>query len=278
MLYAMFHAMLAVLVAWLALGVAFVGIGRWVLRAVGRGATLFDTGSEEFPIAFWLGWCVVLGFLQFWNFWLPIGPWALACVIIAGLTGLVTDRTWWGRQLGHFLGWRTTPEDRTRRRRVLIGRLLVVVWLSNRVLGSGNADDSGLYHYNVIRWANEYPVVPGLGNLNAAFALNNASFLYHAMLNTANWAGRGNHLGNGLLLLFFFCRIVASMGRLLDRKTPCRPVHVFDVVLLPAAMMLALGKDLPSPKTDLPPGLLLLLMVRTLIAVWLERRGPTRGR
>ena len=53
----------------------------------------------------------------------------------------------------------------------------------------------------LVKRVNEYRVVPGVANLSAPQALNNASFLYNAVLNTGPWAGRGQHVANGLLLI-----------------------------------------------------------------------------
>jgi hypothetical protein len=62
--------------------------------------------------------------------------------------------------------------------------MLVVVsaWTANRAIGSGDAFDSGLYHYSIVRWNHEHPIVPGLANLLPHYAFNNSCHLFVAML------------------------------------------------------------------------------------------------
>ena len=51
----------------------------------------------------------------------------------------------------------------TPRRGTIVLLLLLALWIANRAIGPGNAEDSGLYHYRAIRWATAYPVVTGIG-------------------------------------------------------------------------------------------------------------------
>src|SRR5207249_2192398 len=118
--------------------------------------------------------------------------------------------------------------------------------------------DSGLYHYTVIRWANEHPVVPGVGNLSSTYAINNVSFLYNAMLNTGPWTDRGEHIANGLLLLMLWIHVVRAAANFIGNRGRLAE-NVFGLLLLPPAVMLAIAKDVASPKTDLPSGVLVLV-------------------
>ena len=65
--------------------------------------------------------------------------------------------------------------------------LPIVTLLANRAIGPPLNIDSGRYHFESMRWAASYPIVPGLGTLRRQFSLNSAYFLYVAMLDVGWW-------------------------------------------------------------------------------------------
>lgn len=257
----MIAAMGAILLTWLILALAFIGLGRAVWRLIGAREL---AGGFDWVVAFWLGYVATLCFLQVWNFWLPINGYALLVVCVAGGVLLLVEL----RQFVCFVA--------AQRPAMLIALGLVSIWVADRALGPGNADDSGNYHYTVIRWANEYPAVPGLANLSAVYTYNNSSLLYAAMMNTGPWRGRGEHVTNGLLIIALFAQVLAALFRLL-REGVGKTTDFFDLVLLTPAVMLTLAKDLPSPKTDLPAGVLTLVMARVALGLFYES-GERRRR
>jgi hypothetical protein len=73
--------------------------------------------------------------------------------------------------------------------------LLLVSWFG---LGSSEHDhfDTGLYYLTTIRWAQDYPVVPGLANLHTRLGFNQSLFLFVrttilAVVLFIPWAARG---------------------------------------------------------------------------------------
>ena len=54
--------------------------------------------------------------------------------------------------------------------------------------------DSRMYHFQSIRWINEYPIVAGLGNLSLQLGLNQSYFLLVAFLNVFPFFGQGYHV------------------------------------------------------------------------------------
>jgi hypothetical protein len=77
--------------------------------------------------------------------------------------------------------------------------LFALLWLSNRALQAPLLDDSGIYHFSSIRWANELPLPPGLGNLHGHLAFNQSYFLFVAFLNNFPRVSFGHNLANSLL-------------------------------------------------------------------------------
>ncbi|MEO6436143.1 MAG: hypothetical protein ABIP55_10330 [Tepidisphaeraceae bacterium] len=234
-------AMMAVLAMWALLAGAFIGIGLLWRSIFNPDSRRLPLRGDDLFLAFWSGFALVLMFLQFWHLARPIDGVALTIVLAVGLLALAPN---------------VSRFNLTRPSGMLLALAIVALWIANRAIGPGNAEDSGLYHYRAIRWATSYAIVPGMGNLSAALALNNVSFLYTAMLEAGSWHGRSNHLANGLLLLILFIGIIVSATRIWRVTWKNLAADAYLLTLLPIALYLALGKDVSSPKTDLPVGVM----------------------
>jgi hypothetical protein len=261
-------AMIEVLITWLIVGAAMVGIGllwRGVfgldLRDRGgphpgpppayRGRELARISGSDIFLSFWCGFALVLMFLQFWNLASRINGIAFLIVLVVGLIGLIIRARSWRAWIARIL---------TTRGGTLILILLATIWVSNRAIGPGNAEDSGLYHYRAVRWAAAYPIVPGIGNLSSALALNNISFLYDAMLESGPWHRRSEHVANGLLLAMMLAGIIASAARIWRNRDSRSAGDFYLLTLLPVVIYLMLGKDVSNPKTDLPVGFMTFIV------------------
>lgn len=277
----MIGAMAAVLATWCVLGAAMVGLGSIVLRAAGAGrsehalsASAERWGSEEVLRSFWLGFAVVIAVLQAGHFFAPVSFMTELTLVAAGLAGLA----WNGPAFAGAAGRALRSSVRGGSRGVVLACAVLAAWLANRALGAGDAHDSGLYHYAVMRWCNEFAVVPGLGNLSGPFALNNSSLLYAAMLDTGPWNGRANHIANGVLLLALGAQAVRGAGRLWRSArgvARAGAADVLDAVLLIPVVMLAVAEDVSSPKTDLPVGAVMMVCGAALLR-WLRAGGAAR--
>ena len=250
-------AMAAVLATWTLFGLVLVGLGLALQRLFGCR----QVNSGRCLTAFWMGFALLILFLQIWNYVLPINWQALVVICVLGGAGLAWHASelmpWFHRAMGNRTGG-------------VFAIILIALWIANQSIGPGNAHDSGMYHYGVIQWANAYPVVPGLGNLSTPYALNHASLLYAALLNVGPWHGRVEHVANGLLLLALLTQILISMGRMLRHASPRSLVDVFNIVLIVPVVMLLFSKEVNSPKTDLPQAMLVYVVASLLVGL-LER-------
>jgi hypothetical protein len=86
--------------------------------------------------------------------------------------------------------------------------LVVVIWCLAALRAPTNFD-SGLYHFGSIRWLNEYPIIPGLGNLHMRFAFNQSYFNFLALANIYPFWNQG-YLAGGLFLLFLTTATLAE--------------------------------------------------------------------
>lgn len=268
-------AMALVLLTWTVWLAALVGLGLLVQRAMGRSLalTIKEPGGESLSgervvLGLWMGLAALVAIVQLWNYIAPVNSPLLGVVFAFGAIGLGLD----GRA-----AFGTVASGVRGSRGVALASMAMLVWLANRSTGPGNAHDSGFYHFNVVRWANEHPVVPGLANLGSHLGLNSSSLLLSALFNTGPWAGRGHHVYSGLLLAMLaitsfwgFARLRAQASG--DGKVAPRVTPAYWVVLLVPCVMMGVSKDASSPKTDLAPGLALFAAAGWLIGL-LRREG-----
>jgi hypothetical protein len=80
-----------------------------------------------------------------------------------------------------------------------IAASILLLW-SLKAADPINSFDAGLYYLQSIRWLNEYPIIPGLGNLHDRLAFNQSSFGLVAALNFFPFWGKGYALINLILL------------------------------------------------------------------------------
>jgi hypothetical protein len=197
--------------------VVLLGWGNLTWRVLG-----VPRPTEVSVITIWLGFCIVVGCLEFIHLFVPIDWRVTVGVTIVGLLG----------QAGLFKSKATVLEPKALDRSNAIGLVMIAMsavqrypWRSLaavvvivtwclRAMETPTMYDSGLYHFGSIRWLNEYPIVPGLGNLHWRLALNQSYFGFLALLNIAPFWGKGYATGGlFLLLLTAFTLLEVSITR-----------------------------------------------------------------
>lgn len=254
-------ALCQLVVVWFVLAAIMAGVGLLIRRALGGGAPT----SRDAVLAPWLGWCGVLGLLQVWHLFVAVGPAALALVAVIGLCGLGFE----ARTLGRLVA-------ANRRRLVPAAAVLLVCafWLADHALQQPNNYDSALYHLNAVRWAREYPIVPGLANLHGRLGFNSATFLYTAMLDFGPLAHRSHQAASGFLVLLMLgvglhgwlsvlARAPASVG-----AREC----FYAAFVSPMVAWAVTTGQLSSPSPDLPAFLLGAMASGELLGL-IERPG-----
>ncbi|HTD86740.1 MAG TPA: hypothetical protein VK850_09200, partial [Candidatus Binatia bacterium] len=204
-----------VLVAWLMAFLAITGWGRLVKWCWCTAEESFERWLDDF----WIGLAAVLCFLQIWNLVLPVNWTATLAVVLIGFGSII---------------WR---RDRIREGRrgvyLLVVCLPLLLRLAHQSLLPPSHYDSGLYHFNIIRWHMEYPVVPGLTNLHGRLGFNQSFFLYVAMLNVYPWFKHGHNIATSLLVAVLLLQLVNTTWRLLrDRPAPTAPLLLRACLLL----------------------------------------------
>lgn len=117
-------------------------------------------------------------FFEVWNFLFPVNR--ASGAVLGGLTlalAIIFRRT----LMRVTLNW---LQKRSISAMVLLLALLLTVSLFGLYPGDHENYDTGLYYLNSIRWAREYPVVPGLANLHGRLGFNQSLFPFIASLSS----------------------------------------------------------------------------------------------
>jgi hypothetical protein len=135
------------------------------------------------------------------------------------------------------------------------------LWLADMAMGPMAQFDSRLYHFQAIKWARNYPVVPGLANLYGPLGFNNACFLYGALMQAGPWGVFAHHVTNSSLVYAMLVQCLLAGWKLLNGREDSNAF--FDFCLLVPVVTL-INKDIAGYTTDLPTTLTLLQAMSVL--------------
>ena len=254
---------LAIVGIWTLVAVVAAGSGYVVRRALFAVLGTPAGGIARGDV--WLGLAALVAYLLVWNMFLAITWWTWAVPLVAGA---------WGT----FAGLRRVSRPRLDRRAA--GALVAVAsgWaiLADQALGPADDYDFGLYHLNLITYAEHYAAVPGLANLHIRLGAGDAHLLLAAFLDRSPVAGAGPHLVVGLLVSL----LLLDVGLRLARPGNAEPSFSrrLAVLLVPAVVViasLAPQQRLSSPNLDL--GVVVAAVVGMLYLAECIERGFDPG-
>jgi len=201
-----FHLILT-LSAFLLLAFSFIGWGRLTSRLLKIGFTKTDRVFHSL----WLGLPTVIFLFIIWNFFFPVDY--IASILVYG-TGCILFSFFYINK--HDFSLIKLP--RTIGDYVFIGILVMLAaGIATRGMYTPLCYDGGLYHFNSIRWMNEYAVVPGIGNLHGRLAFNHVYLLFIASLNIYPHFNNGFHLANSFLAVVLFIEIFVYARKTLGK-------------------------------------------------------------
>ena len=180
--------------------VTLLGWGRLVERVVGlRASQQVETGT------LWLGFVTLLGAADLMHLAIRIDWMASFGCLLIGVAGCLMQGGvgWAGLFRALALQIRAHPVVAV----AVAG--FAIAWCL-RGMGLPNNFDSGLYHFASIRWLNEQPLVPGIGNLHWRLALNQGYFGFAALMNLAPFWGKGYAAGGLLILLLCLATLLET--------------------------------------------------------------------
>ena len=246
---------------YLLLFLAYLGWGK--LSAALLGLDLRDRGTC-FPYV-WLGWATSLVVLQTIHLVLPLAPWVSAVFFFIGLAYLVQRSFAKETVLAGI-------------RRVSGAYWLFLVlgggWIAAHALTEPKLYDSGLYHFNSIRWLLEHPLVPGLGNLHGRLAFNQTFFIYVASLQVFQPLASGHNLANSFLLILVLAECAFP---LFDRaRAGDRLMLLVKLAFLPLVLVYGKNYALSSPSPDLGSAILRIVLFYHFVDILLRFRAGQR--
>ena len=216
--------------------------------AVSRLFSIKFSGLEKLFSLIWLGWVVTLLLLQVLNLFVPItASWSILLIVIGLILAPVFFRS--NIQDTHvFLKSYTWV--------ALTGITAVAIALLS--MQASTAYDSGLYHFNSIRWLNERPIVLGLGNLHSRLAFNQSFFAFAAFLNLYPIFNHGQNIANGFLLFLLSAECLSILLR--QAKTDIQASNTFMIFVIPVIIYLGLYTNISSPAPDTATYILQILI------------------
>jgi hypothetical protein len=231
------------------LAFSYLGLG-WASSLIsGIG---FSPKEKPFNLI-WLGWAITLALLQVLNLFVRI---AVSLSIFFLVLGIVLAVAFLKIE---FRDKRPLPIPRI----YLVMLAVVAIWVATQSMLSPKNSDSGLYHFNAIRWLNESPIVLGLGNLHSRLAFNQSFFAYVAYLNLYPLFNHGYNLANSFLMLILWAECLYYLSDCLNKKdliTGFLSSNVISISFIPVLIYLALNSRISSPTPDIASSILQILI------------------
>jgi hypothetical protein len=188
----------------------------------------------------WIGLAALVAYLLVWNLFLAITWWTWGLPLAAAAAGLVR-------------GMRGAERPQLDRRGGVALGAVGMGWLvlANQALGPIDDYDFGLYHANLIAYAEKYAAIPGLANLHSRLGAGDAHLLLAAFLDRRPLAGAGPHLAGGLLLALLLLDVGLRLRRPGNGPSFTRRLAA---LLVPATVVLVFTapyQRVTSPNLDL---------------------------
>ena len=224
------------LILWLPI---LAGLGEILLRFLG-----IDEGENGQS---WLCRVSLRGFLGI----AAAGTMALLMNFAAPVNGLAASGIWLLGAAG-LVGARHGPVPR-RMWILLVALAVVVAWWSAREFRHG---DTGLYHWQAVKWAASAPVVPGLANLNPWFGHNSTWWLFSAALGLPGFTAHTANLVGGTVLFFSLMLLAGCVGRVWRKEA-----KLGDWIIVTATYLIlrqGLGVNTPGIATSMAANLFIL--------------------
>jgi hypothetical protein len=250
--------MLFVILAWCVQILLLSGIGWLVYARLCHLNSATGWCARDFFRSFWIGWGVLLAVAQFVTLFFPLKG---LCLLLAGSVAL--PGLWWQARAvrarvataaaaprwKHYVFW------------ILLALCALRLAAGLGMLGWSGAYDSDLYHFNSVRWAKEYPAVPGLANLFSPLGVNSTYLLYAAIMDHGCYYREAAWIVPGVFVVMFVAQLLWTW--LLETAANQRTRLCASLLL--AYALLQVCDTVPSLYYDRPAAICLCLAVLELL-------------
>ena len=248
--------MFSLLPAWIIIFIGFTFIGAGFTAVIIHGFRKTTAIPLDLFKMFWIGYAVVVAFLQLYSLLFPVNSKTLAILTLVSLAAAVYSRKLLKLSLIDILS--------------KIKNLKLLFWLitSGMVIIIGlfstlptTNSDTNLYHLNAVKWASEYSIVPGLSNLHGRLGFNSSFLLFGALTNNLNFKDKIVYLCNSTLIFVLVIEwIVAVISQF-------NPNKFFVILTAPFIVTIIISGHLSSLSTDIPAYIFTLLVVKYSIDI-----------
>jgi hypothetical protein len=250
--------MLFVMLAWCVQILLLSGIGWLVYARLLRLNSVTGWCVRDFFRSFWFGFGALMAVALGYTLFLPLkGPF-LALAGAAALPGLWLQARAARAQL-------TVPATVPNWKQIVFWALLALCALRLAaglgMLEWSGAYDSDLYHFSSVRWAKEYPAVPGLANLHSPLGISSTYLLYAAILDHGCYYRHAAWVVPGVFIVMFVAQLL-WVG--LCEPAALQRTRLCALLLLAYALLLVVS-TVPSLYYDRPAVICLCLAVLELL-------------
>ena len=241
-------------IGYVILAISYLGLG-WAISQILR---IDFPVKEKLFVLIWMGWAITLFLLQILNLFSPINIFSSVPFLILGVIAAII--------FFKNEGWKQEAFPSSWIYSVLLA--VTTIWVAILSMSSPTIFDDGLYHFNSIRWLNEYPIVLGLGNLHSRLAFNQSFFAYVAYLNLYPLFNHGYNLANSFLFLALLAECFGYLSHLVPRKdravdfssSSLIPIFFIPALIYMALIFEVLRTGISSPSPDIASLFLQILL------------------
>ena len=197
---------LLIILAWFLLAISYFSWGRFFSRIL----NIKISGNKGLIANIWLGWTFSIFFFSIYHLFLPINATASTIFFIPAIIFFLIK---YSKKLPSFfksIGW------------LKLTAIILTIFAASAVSIQLPLNfDTGYYHLNSIRWANEHHIIKGIGNLHDRLGFNQLYFLYAASLNFHPFLNNyAYHAANGFLYAIFAIGMILG-GTFIDLLLLC---------------------------------------------------------
>lgn len=211
----------------------------------------------------WLGLAMILAIVEIVHFVLPIDWKVSSFVFLVGLVACAIKANSLKREMSCW----GVPSLKKRPTIQLIGFMCFLLWVIKAMEVPAHYD-SGLYHFNSIRWLNQFPLVPGLGNLHDRLAFNQSWFGFAALLNFGPFFNKAYAIPGLFLVMLGVLHILVEYAKKVSNLKIIAPLLVFSILIN--------LRQISSPSPDIPINVLLLVIFISLLG-FLDDEGANEA-
>jgi hypothetical protein len=250
--------MILIILAWLYYFLLSLCIGAGLLKVFRKRFKNVLAFRYDIFYQFWFGFVMLIGILQVFSLFLPIHRAAFIFVsLLAAIFALINYKI-----VVNKISWLTRWSLTLRGFLSLLAVFVILLLVSYSANREVQHADTFIYHFNGVKWAKEYPVVPGLANLHGRLGFNSSFFLFAALTDISIYADQSAHVALSFLMVaclvhWFF--IISNTSEPMAKRIFC--MVTFTYLVFHTVQQI----DITSLSTDYPMAVMTLVFCVVLI-------------